>query len=78
VSYSVECCQRCIYLIDQRLEPDGMAVLATKRLYFGVDGGTLEIERICESRGLLCRVVTSFQDGNSNIRDIIEVKRRRG
>ena len=62
------------------------ALLATKRYYFGLGGGTLELQRLAEgregegegegegARRLRVRVVASIEDGSSNVRDILRVE----
>ena len=58
---------------------EGIALIATKRYYFGCGGGSYELMRLFQessySSSYCCRIVKSFEDGNSNIRDIIEVKK---
>ena len=47
------------------------------RYYFGVGGGTEEFMRLVEgSSTLQCDVVKIFEDGVSNIREIIAVRRK--
>ena len=57
---------------------NGVALIATKRFYFGVGGGTFEIERILniynasiKNKRLNFQVVKSYEDGLSNVRDVI-------
>jgi hypothetical protein len=53
--------------------------VAGKRFYFGVGGGTAYLQRLAEERrdefGLAVSVVQSIEDGLSNVRDILEVRR---
>lgn len=58
-----------------------MAFIASKKYYFGVGGGTGELQRLAaeslgggKTKGLVCRVVMSAVDGKSNVREIIEVR----
>ena len=68
----------------------GVAYFATKRYYFGVGGGTESLQKVIsasasasasagtctytDGRTLKCTVVRSIEDGNSNIRDIVQVR----
>lgn len=61
-------------MIDRHLNEGGEALLATKRFYFGVGGGSLEINRLAHASGKIkYELVKSYEDGNSNIRDIIKL-----
>jgi hypothetical protein len=52
-----------------------MALLATKRYYFGVGGGSAEfIAALRAYPGIACECVMSFEDGRSNVRDILAVR----
>ncbi len=56
----------------------GLALLANKRYYFGVGGGTSELLRIADAEfpSVFHIVrVKEFVDGSSNIRDILSVRR---
>lgn len=65
-----------IYMINSLLSDTGIALLATKRYYFGVGGGTYEFESLLEAfPHLSTQIVKSYEDGKSNIRDLIVVKR---
>lgn len=75
--YSLASCEKLYYMLDKHLSDSGVALIATKRFYFGVGGGTFELERmINETRTLSMQLVKSFENGRSNIRDILSVKRR--
>jgi predicted nicotinamide N-methyase len=73
--YTVENCISIINLLKMHLNKEGgVAYFATKRYYFGLGGGTEQLqEHLTESTGLACIVVKSFEDGSSNIRDIIKI-----
>ena len=66
-------------MISTLLSVNGLAVLASKRYYFGVGGGVFELEQIIrdagESSTYLILSKSSFEDGFSNIRDIVVLKR---
>jgi hypothetical protein len=75
--YTSDLCQRMGILLETLLKDDGVALLATKRYYFGVGGGTLSFTSAIDARGILvCEVVKSIEDGQSNIRDIIKVTKK--
>lgn len=57
---------------------NSLALISTKRYYFGVGGGTqafLSLTKHQFGSNLACEVVTTFENGISNTRDIISVKR---
>lgn len=67
-----------LYFLWHHLAQDGLAILATKRFYFGVGGGTYEFESLLDNlpgKPLKVEIVNSIDDGVSNIRDILIVKR---
>ena len=70
-------------MLKVHLAPTGVALIASKKYYFGVGGGTLELQTLVEEvgkgeggGGLQCTVVFTVADGKSNVREIIEVRRR--
>ncbi len=85
--YNVENCVVLAKLLYSSLSLNGVAFLATKRYYFGVGGGTETAIKAIEdnnesyrsplgsqNKRLACEIVRRFEDGASNIRDIIAVK----
>ena len=52
-----------------------LALIATKRFYFGagLGGGTQLFMEACKAHGLAAATVASHQDGMSNVRDIVQV-----
>ena len=62
----------------------GVALVAAKRFYFGVGGGTaaflslLRKQRAGAGVALSAEVVRVFEDGASNIREILRVVKPRG
>ena len=59
------------------LKPNGIAYLATKRFYFGVGGGTLTFQNLMnEYPEFEMEIIQSFEDGKSNIRDLLVIKYR--
>jgi hypothetical protein len=82
--YTAESTRALLATISSRLAPNGYALLANKRYYFGLGGGTLELEQqiythkseVSDSRQLLSMsVLQSVEDGQSNTRDIISLQR---
>jgi hypothetical protein len=65
-----------LMMIEAHLSNTGVALIASKRFYFGVGGGTLELmELIRQCSALCCEVQQVFEDGYSNIREIISLRR---
>jgi hypothetical protein len=74
-------------MLDRHLSATGVALLATKRFYFGVGGGTMELKDLVDAAAsvnrtedgrmpLTLQVMREFVDGSSNIREIVAVRRR--
>mmetsp|Transcript_9558 Transcript_9558/g.20285 ORF Transcript_9558/g.20285 Transcript_9558/m.20285 type:complete len:267 (-) Transcript_9558:476-1276(-) len=53
----------------------GVALFSGKRYYFGCGGGTTSFALYAQGRGFETRVVKAIEDGKSNVREIIELKR---
>ena len=74
-SYAVLCpLLRC--LLQRSPNPAAsLALFATKRFYFGegLGGGSALFMEACRSHGLAAATVKSFEDGASNVRDIVRV-----
>lgn len=65
-----------LMMIEAHLSDTGVALIASKRFYFGVGGGTLELTELIRQRSALsCEVLEVFEDGHSNIREIISLRR---
>ena len=76
--YEVSSIAPLLALLRHCLADDGVALVASKRFYFGVGGGTLELcRRVDESGDLVHRVERVLEDGHSNIREIISLRRAR-
>jgi hypothetical protein len=83
-TYTNESCRDTAYLMLKHLKVDvGVGLVATKRFYFGVGGGvdafTTAADNLserCESNGLrlVVRTIQSYDKGNANIRDLLEVR----
>lgn len=88
-TYTAESCQDTAFLLLRHLKiGGGIGLVATKRFYFGVGGGTDLFKQACETLSmcdvgplsdlrLAVRVVQSYDTGNANIRDLLEVKCQR-
>lgn len=74
--YTGDCCRRVHAILQAHLHPDGFAFLATKRYYFGLGGGLAAFTSVCEaSQELQVTVVKSFEDGQSNVRELLHISR---
>lgn len=74
--YNVDALPDLISILCRTLKSDGRAVLAAKRYYFGVGGGS---STFCSMVKTTCKdyqtlILTSVTDGSSNIRDVVEFK----
>jgi len=88
-TYTPESCQDTAFLMLSHLKIDyGIGLVATKRFYFGVGGGTdlfiaacktlsLSDQGICSDLRLCVRSIQSYDTGNANIRDLLEVRCQR-
>ena len=84
--YTAESCRGVLAALQRFLAPGGVALIATKRFYFGLGGGTRELEQLVLSSssneggqgGWSCSLLTSYEDGQSNIRDVVCISRGRG
>jgi len=83
-TYTTESCQDTAYLMLKHLKVDiGVGLVATKRFYFGVGGGADafsqaadKVSESSQSHGLrlVVRTIQSYDTGNANIRDLLEVR----
>lgn len=74
--YTVESCRMVTTLLDRHLSQSGTALIASKRYYFGVGGGTAELQTlIAHCKTLSATVVFTADDGKSNVRDIVKIER---
>jgi len=63
-------------LLAALLRPGGVALLAAKRFYFGVGGGTRRfVAEAAPAAGLRCEVLAVVEDGRSNVREVLRVER---
>ena len=65
-------------MVTAHLDTEGVALIASKKYYFGVGGGTFELENLAAmpSSKLKYCLVKSYEDGQSNIREIIKLVRK--
>ncbi|GJQ14782.1 hypothetical protein GpartN1_g6573.t1 [Galdieria partita] len=61
--------------LEYLLKDSGVAYLSGKCFYFGVGGGTEAFHSFLDSRKLSCVSVSRIQDGKSNVREILQVKK---
>ena len=85
-TYTQQSCQDTAYLMAKHLRINtGVGLIATKRFYFGVGGGTdmlsdaiklLNTSSISpySNHLIMMRTIKSYDTGNANIRDLIEVR----
>lgn len=63
-------------LLMTQLRDGGLAVIGGKRYYFGTGGGTESFAVALSKTGVLeCTVARVFDDGKSNIREMLLVRR---
>jgi hypothetical protein len=66
-------------MVLRHLAPGGVALIASKRFYFGVGGGTYTLQSLVQQDGTLSyEELEVYQDGLSNIREIIRLQHRSG
>ena len=64
-------------MVMTHLSSTGSALIASKRFYFGVGGGTYTLQTLVEAAGILSYdVLQVYEDGHSNIREIVQLKRK--
>ena len=64
-------------MIAAHLETEGVALIASKKYYFGVGGGTFELEKLASKPNSVLRytLLKFYEDGQSNIREVIKLVR---
>mmetsp|Transcript_6546 Transcript_6546/g.11529 ORF Transcript_6546/g.11529 Transcript_6546/m.11529 type:complete len:275 (-) Transcript_6546:5825-6649(-) len=74
--YSVDTFATLHDIFSGCLSSHGVILVAAKRYYFGVGGGTTAFSEYVNSRGAFsAETVSSYEDGSSNVRDIVLLKR---
>lgn len=65
-------------MVEKHLEVGGVALIASKKYYFGVGGGTFELEILASKPSSLLQysLVKAYEDGQSNIREVIKLIRK--
>jgi hypothetical protein len=62
-------------VLKEKLNKPGICFICSKKYYFGVGGGTSQFMDFVNTKGdFEVNVVKEFNDGMSNIRQIIEIK----
>uniref|UniRef100_A0A7S2XIE4 protein-histidine N-methyltransferase n=1 Tax=Lotharella oceanica TaxID=641309 RepID=A0A7S2XIE4_9EUKA len=75
--YSLDSIPHLVRCIEKLLSPKGECFVAAKRYYFGIGGSTAAlIDEISESTELQGEVIRVFDDGKSNLRELIRVVRK--
>ena len=73
--YNVDYYERLHDVIVNSLTKEGVCLVASKKFYFGVGGGTMQFcEYIASKDILVSKVLKEINNGMSNIRQIIELK----
>jgi hypothetical protein len=85
-TYTTESCNDTVFLMAKHLKIDtGVGLIATKRFYFGVGGGSdmlFDAVKMFNSSNtplfskqqLAIRTIKNYDTGNANIRDLIEIR----
>ena len=78
--YSTEATPRLWRLIQQQLRyPTGIALIAAKSYYFGVGGSVADFCALVQAdERFTCESVRTFEDGQSNRREVLQVRWRDG
>lgn len=76
--YNANVSNKVFEVIENHLSDSGVAVIASKRYYFGVGGGTHDFLKACESSTstLECFKKMEFEDGISNVRELLFIRKR--
>ncbi|CAM9221117.1 unnamed protein product [Discosporangium mesarthrocarpum] len=70
-----EPCLQVLSMILRHLAPRGLAIVASKRFYFGTGGSTAHFRGLAAADGRLrCEDVSTSDTGQGNIREVIEVQ----
>lgn len=78
VLYNVDYYRDLCAVLEAVLAPGGVALIATKRFYYGVGGGVVAFQAFAAQphwRFAVC-ILATIEDGHSMIRDILQLKRR--
>eukprot|EP01029_Cantina_marsupialis_P001477 TRINITY_DN11258_c0_g1_i1.p1 TRINITY_DN11258_c0_g1~~TRINITY_DN11258_c0_g1_i1.p1 ORF type:complete len:236 (+),score=55.85 TRINITY_DN11258_c0_g1_i1:121-828(+) len=74
--YCVDYIKSLLSLFRHSLKIGGFALVAAKRFYFGVGGGTLDfMDDVEDFGGFECETALVLEDGSSNTREILKVTR---
>ena len=74
-TYAVSACASTVALLVKHLGVSGIGIVATKRYYFGVGGGSEEFKELAEKAGLRIVDEIKVDTGTQNIRDLLIVKK---
>ena len=79
--YTEENGKKLLEFFRHYLSPTGLALLANKRYYFGVGGGTSEFQQAADTHfqgEFDIAIAEAYDDGRNNIRDLMAVTLKRG
>jgi protein-histidine N-methyltransferase len=71
--YDADSIPALLTVVRHCLQPGGVALIASKRFYFGVGGGSGALAGQTETYGLTCCTERVLEDGRSNIREILSI-----
>lgn len=76
--YTAETTKQVFRLISKLLKPGGIALVASKKYYFGVGGGTYDLDVLCKAATscLEYEMIARFEDAHSNVREVIRLTRK--
>lgn len=64
-------------MVSKHLAPDGQALLASKRFYFGTGGSTQYLRDLVAADGrLVCADAVVIDTGKGNIREVLRISWR--
>lgn len=76
-TYTEQSTASVMRLLARHLRPGtGLALIAGKRYYFGTGGSMEGVRAEAQARGLQAEAVGSVDDGRSNIRDILALRKK--
>lgn len=75
--YTSNHCKKIFDMLNKHLDKNGLALIATKKYYFGVRGGSMELEQLIKNNDQLTyQIVSIIEDKQSNIREIIQITKK--
>ena len=73
--YTEDSTQDIFRLIEKHLSFNGIALIASKKYYFGVGGGTFHLQNLLnhDDCQLKCEILQSYEDMKTNIREVLKI-----